>query len=227
MAVVNPLKVVIENYPEGEVEMMDAVNNPEDESAGTRTVPFSRELYIERDDFMEEPVKKFFRLAPGREVRLRWGYFITCTDVVKDESGEIVELRCTYDPETKGGQAPDGRRVKATLHWVSASHAVQAEARLYESLFTVEDPDADKDKDFTELINPNSLMVVDPIYIEPYIQEASVGDRFQFERLAYFVVDPDSTEDKLVFNRTVTLRDQWVKQQQKGGNKKQKQNRKK
>jgi glutaminyl-tRNA synthetase len=227
MAVVNPLKVVIENYPEGEVEMMDAVNNPEDESAGTRTVPFSRELYIERDDFMEEPVKKFFRLAPGREVRLRWGYFITCTDVVKDESGEIVELRCTYDPETKGGQAPDGRRVKATLHWVSASHAVQAEARLYESLFTVEDPDADKDKDFTELINPNSLTVVDPIYIEPYIQEASVGDRFQFERLAYFVVDPDSTEDKLVFNRTVTLRDQWVKQQQKGGNKKQKQNRKK
>lgn len=225
MAVVNPLKVVIENYPEGEVEMMDAINNPEDESAGTRTVPFSRELYIERDDFMEEPVKKFFRLAPGREVRLRWGYFITCTDVVKDESGEIVELRCTYDPETKGGQAPDGRRVKATLHWVSAAHAVQAEARLYESLFTVEDPDADKDKDFTEFINPNSLTVVDPIYVEPYIKEASVGDRFQFERLAYFVVDPDSTEDKLVFNRTVTLRDQWVKQQQKGGNKKQ--NRKK
>lgn len=221
MAVINPLKVVIENYPEGQVEQMDAINNPEDESAGTRTVPFSRELYIEQEDFMEDPPKKFYRLAPGREVRLRWGYFITCTDVIKDDDGNIVELRCTYDPETKGGQAPDGRRVKATLHWVSAEHAVKTEARLYETLFTVEDPDGE-DGDFTDYLNPESLTVVDPVYIEPYIKEANVGDRFQFERLAYFVVDPDSTEDKLVFNRTVTLRDQWAKQQNKPNKKKQK-----
>jgi len=226
MAVINPLKVVIENYPEGQVEHMEAVNNPEDESAGTRTVPFSREIYIEQEDFMEEPVKKFYRLAPGREVRLRWGYFITCTDVIKDDEGNIVELRCTYDPETKGGQAPDGRRVKATLHWVSAEHAVEAEVRLYDTLFTEEDPDGDDETDFTEFLNPESLTVVDPVYIEPSITEANVGDRFQFERLAYFVVDPDSTEEKLVFNRTVTLRDTWAKQQKKSGKKKQK-NRKK
>jgi len=224
MAVMDPLKVVIENYPDDLVEEMEAVNNPEDESAGTRTVPFSKVLYIEQEDFMEDPPKKFYRLAPGREVRLRYGYFITCTDVIKDEEGNIVELRCTYDPETKGGSAPDGRRVKATLHWVSAEHAVKAEARLYDTLFTVENPDTDGKKDFTEFLNPNSVTVVDPIYIEPYIKQAKAGDQFQFERLAYFVVDSDSTDEKLVFNRTVTLRDQWKKQQTKG---KQKQRKKK
>ena len=213
MAVINPLKVVIDNYPDDFAEDMQAINNPEDESAGTRTAPFSKTLYIERDDFMEDPPRKFYRLAPGREVRLRYGYFITCTDVIKDERGEIIELRCRYDPATRGGAAPDGRRVKATLHWVSARHAVKAQARLYETLFTVEDPTADKDKDFTEFINPNSLKVVDPIYIEPSVQRAKAGDRFQFERLGYFVVDGDSTAEKLVFNRTVTLRDQWKKQQ--------------
>ena len=213
MAVINPLKVVIDNYPDDLVEAMQAINNPEDESAGTRTAPFSKTLYIERDDFMEDPPRKFYRLAPGREVRLRYGYFITCTDVIKDERGEIIELRCRYDPATRGGAAPDGRRVKATLHWVSARHAVKAQTRLYETLFTVEDPTADKDKDFTEFINPNSLKVVDPIYIEPSVQRAKAGDRFQFERLGYFVVDADSTAEKLVFNRTVTLRDQWKKQQ--------------
>ena len=216
MAVVNPLKVVIDNYPEDLVEDMEAINNPEDESAGKRTVPFSKVINIERDDFMEDPPRKFFRLAPGREVRLRYAYFITCTDVVKDKNGEVIELRCTYDPETRGGAAPDGRRVKATLHWVSAAHAVQAEARLYDNLFTEDDPEADSDKDFTAFINPASLKVVDPIYIEPSVRCACAGDRFQFERLAYFVVDVDSTSEKLVFNRTVTLRDQWAKAQKKG-----------
>ena len=213
MAVLNPLKVVIENYPADLVEDMSAINNPEDESAGTRRVPFSRVLYIEREDFMEDPPRKFYRLAPGREVRLRYGYFITCTAVIKDEAGEIIELRCRYDPATRGGAAADGRRVKATLHWVSAQHAIQAQARLYEALFTVENPTGDKEKDFTEFINPDSLKVADPIYIEPSVQTAKVGDRFQFERLAYFVVDADSTKEKLVFNRTVTLRDQWKKHQ--------------
>ena len=215
MAVINPLKVVIENYPDGLVEDMQAINNPEDESAGTRTAPFSKTLYIERDDFMEDPPRKFYRLAPGREVRLRYGYFITCTDVIKDESGDIAELRCHYDPATRGGASPDGRRVKATLHWVSAQHAIQAQARLYETLFTTENPAADKGKDFTEFVNPNSLKVVDPIYIEPSVGNAKSGDRFQFERLGYFIVDGDSTAEKLVFNRTVTLRDQWKKQQRK------------
>lgn len=215
MAVLNPLKVVIENYPDDLVEHMEAVNNPEDESAGTRTVPFSKVLYIEQDDFMEDPPKKFYRLAPGREVRLRYGYFITCTDVIKDDEGNVIELRCTYDPETKGGSAPDGRRVKATLHWVSADHAVEAEARLYNHLFTVERPDGDDEKDFTEFLNPESLVVLDPIYIEPSIKSAKAGERYQFERLAYFAVDPDSTDEKLVFNRTVTLRDPWKKIQKK------------
>jgi len=215
MAVINPLRVVIENYPDDLVEEMDAVNNPEDESAGTRVAPFSKVLYIERDDFMEDPPRKFFRLAPGREVRLRYAYFITCTDVIKDDDGDIIELRCTYDPATRGGSAPDGRRVKATLHWVSAQHAIEAEARLYDTLFTVEHPDSDRDTDFTEFINPDSLKVVDPIYVEPHLQKARAGDRFQFERLAYFVVDEDSTAEKLVFNRTVTLRDQWAKAQKK------------
>lgn len=217
MAVINPLKVVIENYPEDLVEYVEAVNNPEDESAGTRKVPFSRVLYIEQDDFMENPPKKFYRLSPGQEVRLRYGYFITCRDVVKDEAGNIIEVRCTYDPETKGGYAPDNRKVKATLHWVSAAHAVSAEARLYNHLFTVESPDADNEKEFTEFLNPDSMVVLDPIYVEPSLQSAKVGDHFQFERLAYFSVDKDSTPDKLVFNRTVTLRDQWQKVQQKEG----------
>lgn len=225
MAVLNPLKLVIENYPDDRVEYMEAVNNPEDESAGKREIPFSKVLYIEQDDFMEDPPKKFYRLAPGREVRLRWGYYVTCTDVIKDDEGNIIELRCTYDPETKGGFAPDGRRVKATLHWVSAEHALTAEARLYNHLFTVEEPDKDPDKDFTEFLNPESMVVVDPIYVEPALKDAKPGERYQFERLAYFAVDPDSTDEKLVFNRTVTLRDQWAKIQ-KGKQKKQKKNRK-
>jgi len=216
MAVLNPLKVVIENYPDDLVEELEAINNPEDESAGKRKVPFSKVLYIERDDFMEDPPRKFFRLAPGREVRLRYAYFITCSDVIKDEDGEIVELRCTYDPATRGGAAPDGRRVKATLHWVSAGQALKAEARLYDSLFTVEDPEADSQKDFTDFINPDSLRVLDPVFIEPSLRQAKSGDRFQFERLAYFVVDPDSSPEKLVFNRTVALRDQWSKARKKG-----------
>ncbi|MEL6408630.1 MAG: glutamine--tRNA ligase/YqeY domain fusion protein [Chloroflexota bacterium] len=225
MAVQDPLKMVITNYPEGQVEYMEAVNNPEDEGAGTREVPFSGELYIEQADFMEDPPKKFYRLAPGREVRLRWGYFVTCTDVIKDDDGNIVEIHCTYDPETKGGHAPDGRRVKATLHWVSAEHAVEAEARLYNHLFTEEVPDGDDEKDFTEFINPESVEIIDPVYIEPAVKSVKAGDRFQFERLAYYVVDPDSTDEKLVFNRTVTLRDRWKKEQAK--QKKGKKNKKK
>ncbi len=218
MAVLRPLKVVIENYPEGQTEELEAVNNPEDESAGIRLIPFSRELYIEQDDFMEEPVKKFFRLAPGREVRLRYGYFITCTGVVKDENGEIVELRCTYDPETRGGYAPDGRKVKATLHWVSAEHAKQAEVRLFDRLFLAENPyDAPEGQDFISNLNPDSLEVVGNAYVEPALAEASPGDRFQFERLGYFCMDPDSTEDRPVFNRTVALRDTWQKIQQRQG----------
>ena len=216
MAVLNPLKVVIENYPDDRVEDMDAINNPEDDSAGKRKVPFSKVLYIERDDFMEDPPRKFFRLAPGREVRLRYAYFITCTDVIKDDAGNITELRCVYDPETRGGAAPDGRRVKATLHWVSAAHAIPAQARLYDTLFTEADPEADSEKDFTECINPDSLRIVDRAMLEPSLQDALPGDRFQFERLGYFVVDPDSTAGNLVFNRTVTLRDQWAKAQKRG-----------
>ncbi len=213
MAVLRPLRVVIENYPEGRTEEMDAVNNPEDERMGTRKVPFSRVLYIERDDFMESPPKKFFRLAPGREVRLRYAYFVTCTDVVKDEkTGEVVELRCTYDPETRGGGAPDGRQVKATLHWVSAEHALPAEVRLYDRLFTKENPaDAEKGLDFKSYINPHSLEVLSDCRVEPSLAGVSVGDPLQFERLGYFCVDPDSTESNLVFNRTVTLRDTWAK----------------
>ena len=190
LAVLRPLKVVIENYPEDQVEHLDAVNNPEDPDAGARQVPFSRELYIERDDFMEDPPKKFFRLAPGREVRLRYGYFITCTGVVKDEAGEVVELRCTYDPETRGGQSPDGRKVKGTIHWVSASHAVEAEVRLYEHLFTSERPD--EEDDFLSTLNPDSLEVVADAKVEPCLADARPGERFQFERLGYFAVDPDS-----------------------------------
>jgi glutaminyl-tRNA synthetase len=212
MAVLRPLKVVIENYPEGQVEELDAVNNPEDPAVGTRKVPFSRELYIEREDFMEEPPKKFFRLAPGREVRLRYAYFITCTGVVKDANGNVVELRCTYDPATRGGDAPDGRKVKATLHWVSAANARRAEVRLYESLFTTENPDdAPEGQDFTANLNPNSLEVLTDCYVEPSLADAAPLSRYQFERLGYFCVDPDNTAERLVFNRTVTLKDTWAK----------------
>ena len=214
MAVLRPLKVVIDNYPEGQTEELQAINNPEDASAGTRQVPFSRELYIERDDFMEAPPKKFFRLAPGREVRLRYAYFVICTDVIKDENGEIVELRCTYDPATRGGDAPDGRKVKATLHWVSAQHALKAEVRLYDNLFTKENPDeAEEGQDFTANLNPNSLEVRKDCYVEPSLAGTEPLSRCQFERLGYFCTDLDSRPDALVFNRTVGLRDTWAKVQ--------------
>jgi glutaminyl-tRNA synthetase len=212
MGVLRPLKVVIENYPEGKSEELDAINNPEDASAGTRKVPFSKVLYIERDDFMEDPPRKFFRLAPGREVRLRYAYFITCRDVVKDEKGNIVELRCTYDPETRGGDAPDGRKVKATLHWVSAEHALAAEVRLYDVLFTKEDPtDVKEGEDWLENVNPDSMEVLTDCFVEPGLGDREPGYRCQFERLGYFCVDPDSADGKLVFNRTVTLKDTWAK----------------
>jgi glutaminyl-tRNA synthetase len=204
MGVLRPLKVVIENYAENQSEEFETPNNPEDETMGTRRVPFGRVIYIERDDFMEEPPKKFFRLAPGREVRLRSAYFITCTSVVKDDAGNIVELRATYDPATRGGDAPDGRRPKATLHWVSAEHAVDCEVRLYDRLFTVEDPEADGD--FLDHLNPNSLEVIPHAKLEPSVSGASAGSRFQFERLGYFCVDPDSKDGALVFNRTATLK---------------------
>ncbi|MEE8312807.1 MAG: glutamine--tRNA ligase/YqeY domain fusion protein [Myxococcota bacterium] len=209
MAVLRPLRVVIENYPEDQVEEMDAVNNPEDPSMGTRAVPFSRVLYIEREDFREEPPRKFFRLAPDREVRLRYAYFVTCKEVVKDEAGEIVELRCTYDPETRGGDAPDGRKVKSTLHWVSADHALEAEVRLYENLFLEQNPDADSD--FAAHLNPDSLSVLASCQLEPSVAGAAPGTRYQFERQGYFCVDPVESGDKLVFNRTVPLRDTWAK----------------
>ncbi len=214
MGVLRPLKVVIENYPEGREEELEAVNNPEDPAAGTRMVPFSRELYIERDDFMEDPPKKFFRLAPGREVRLRYAYFITCREVVKDADGNVTELRCTYDPETRGGDAPDGRKVKATLHWVSAAHAIPAEVRLYDHLFTRPDPGADGS--LLDDLNPNSLEVLDGCRLEPALAGLSAGELVQFERLGYFCVDPDSTPDRPVFNRTVTLRDTWAKVKARG-----------
>ncbi len=215
MAVLNPLKVVIENYPEGQVEEMEAVNNPEDPSAGTRTVPFSRELFIERDDFREDPPRKFFRLAPGREVRLRYGYFITCTDVVKDASGEVVELRCTYDPASRGGDSPDGRKVKATLHWVSAAHAFEAKVRIYDRLFHV--PSPGRERDFLEDINPESLVVLEGCKLEPGLAAAEPGTSFQFERQGYFCVDSrDSATGTPVFNRTVSLRDSWARLEQSG-----------
>jgi len=215
MAVLHPLKVIIDNYPEGKVEELDAVNNPEDPAAGSRKVPFSRELYIEQEDFLEEPPKKFFRLAPGREVRLRYAYFVTCTRVVKDAKGEVVELHCTYDPATRGGDAPDGRKVKATLHWLSAPHARKAEARLYDNLFTKPDPeDVPEGHDFTANLNPNSLEILKDCYVEPSLASAAPLSRYQFERLGYFCADSDSTADKLVFNRTVTLKDAWAKIQQ-------------
>ena len=221
MAVLRPLKVIVDNYPQGKVEQLDAVNNPEDPAAGIRKVPFSRELYIEREDFMEEPPKKFYRLAPGREVRLRYAYFITCKDVVKDDKGEIIELHCTYDPATRGGDAPDGRRVKATLHWVSADHALRAEVRLYDHLFTKENPDdVEEGLDFKSALPPNSLEILSPCYVEPALKDAKPLNRYQFERLGYFCPDPDSTTEKLVFNRTVSLRDPWAKIQKAQQNKK-------
>ena len=212
MAVLRPLKVVIDNYPEGQVEELEAVNNPEDASAGTRKVPFSRVLYIEQDDFREDPPKKFFRLSPGQEVRLRGGYFITCKSVVKNDSGEVVEVHCTYDPETRSGNAPDNRRVKATIHWVSAQHAVNAEVRVYENLFSKENPgDVPEGQDFTANLNPNSLEIISDAKLEPSLAEAKPGDRYQFERMGYFCADLDSKPGALVFNRTVPLRDTWAK----------------
>ena len=218
MAVLRPLKLVITNYPEDQVEMVDVINNPEDESAGTRKVPFSRVLYIEQEDFKEDPPKKFFRLAPGREVRLRCAYFVTCTNVVKNDAGEIAEVHCTYDPATRGGDAPDGRRVKATLHWVSAAHAFPIDVRLYDRLFKVEDPErVAEGQTFLDHLNPESLEVLRGCPAEPSLKTAAPGDRFQFERLGYFCVDPDSGPNALVFNRTVSLRDAWAKIVQKSG----------
>jgi glutaminyl-tRNA synthetase len=211
MGVLRPLRVVIENYPEDEEEELDAVNNPEDPSAGSRKVPFSRVLYIEQEDFQEEPHKKFYRLAPGREVRLRYAYFVKCVDVVKDqETGEVVELRCTYDPATKGGSSPDGRKVKATIHWVSAAHSLQVEVRLYDRLFLKENPE-EGGADFREALNPDSLVTLTSCRVEPSLKGAEPGSRYQFERQGYFCVDVDSTPEALVFNRTVTLRDSWAK----------------
>ncbi len=214
MAVLRPLKVVLTNYPEGQVEQLEAVNHPQDASMGTRSVPFTRELYIEADDFMEDAPKKFFRLAPGREVRLRYAYFITCNEVVKDSAGNIVELRCTYDPATRGGNAPDGRKVKGTIHWVSAPHAVTAEVRVYDHLFSTEFPDdAPEGKSFLDNINANSLEIVRNAKLEPSLASAQPGQHFQFERLGYFFTDPvDSKPGKPVFNRTATLRDTWAKE---------------
>ena len=215
MAVLDPIKVIITNYPVDQVETLDAVNNPEDPSAGTRKVPFCGELYLERDDFMEHPPKKFFRLAPGREVRLRYAYFITCTEVIKDADGNLTELRCTYDPETRGGDAPDGRKVKATLHWVSAKHALEAEIRLYDHLFTQENPDdVTEGQDFLDTLNLDSLQVRTHCKAEPFLAETQAFDRYQFERIGYFCTDPESTPERLIFNKTVGLRDTWAKIQQ-------------
>ena len=212
MAVLRPIKVIIDNYPEGEVEELDAENNPEDESMGHRKIPFSREIYIEREDFMEDPPRKYFRLAPGREVRLKHAYYITCVDVVKDEqTGEVTELHCTYDPETRGGWSDDGRRVRGTLHWVSAPHALEAEVRLFDHLFTEPNPNALTDDDFKANLNPNSLEVLESCRVESSLAGAVPGNRYQFLRTGYFCVDPDSADEKLVFNRAVTLRDTWAK----------------
>ena len=216
MAVLRPLRVVIENYPEEQVEVMDAVNNPEDARAGTRAIPFSRVLYIEQDDFRETPPSKYFRLSPGREIRLRYAYFVTCTGVVKNEQGNVVEVRCTYDPATRGGDAPDGRKVKSTIHWVSAGHAVEAEVRLYDRLFLTSAPDdAPDDKDFIANLNVNSLTALSPCYLEPSLKEAAVGSFYQFERQGYFCVDPDSMPGKPVFNMAVNLKDTWAKEEKK------------
>ena len=217
MAVLNPLKVVIENFPEGETDYLEAVNNPEDETAGTRRVPFTRELFIERDDFMEDPPRRFYRLAPGREVRLRYGYFIKCVEAIKDDGGNIVELRCTYDPETRGGSAPDGRRVRATLHWASARHSIDGEIRLYDSLFAIPNPyDVPEGKTWTDFINPNSLTALTGCKLEPSLADAEIGVPIQFERTGYFVKDPDSAPGAPVFNRSVPLRDSWARARRRG-----------
>jgi len=214
MGVLNPLKVVITNFPEGEVDMLEAINNPEDETMGTRQIPFTREIFIERDDFMENPPKKYFRLSPGTEVRLRYAYLLTCNEVVKNADGEIVELRCTIDPASRGGQSPDGRKVKGTIHWVSAQHAVPAEVRLYDRLFSVPNPDdVPEGVDYKDNLNPDSLKTVAAL-VEPCLKDAKQGIGFQFERLGYFCVDPDTSVNRLVFNRTVTLKDSWAKQNQ-------------
>jgi glutaminyl-tRNA synthetase len=220
MAVLRPLKVVLDNYPENQTEEMDAVNNPEDASAGTRRVPFSRVLYIEQDDFREDPPKGYFRLSPGREVRLRYGYFITCKSLVKNDKGEVVEVHCTYDPATRGGNAPDGRKVKSTIHWVAATNAIDAEVRIYENLFTKEDPGkVEEGQDFTANLNPNSLEVITDAKLEPSLANAAAGSRYQFERLGYFCVDSDSQVNRPVFNRTVALKDTWAKVEKKQGGK--------
>jgi glutaminyl-tRNA synthetase len=220
MAVLRPLKVVIDNYPENQVEEMEAVNNPEDESAGSRKVPFSRVLYIEQDDFREVPPPKYYRLSPGREVRLRYGYFVSCKSVVKNEKGEVVEVHCSYDPATRGGNAPDGRKVKATIHWVAASSAVDAEVRIYENLFLKEDPsDVEEGRDVLDNLNPNSLEIIADAKLEPSLADATSGTRYQFERLGYFCVDPDSKPGKRVFNRTIALKDTWAKEEKKQGRK--------
>ena len=212
MAVLNPLKVIIDNYPDDKTEMLDAVNNPEDPSAGSRKVPFSKVLYIEQDDFMEVPAKKFYRLSPGKEVRLRYAYFIKCTNAVKDKDGKVIELHCTYDPATRGGDAPDSRKVKSTLHWLSAKDSIKMQARLYNNLFTEPNPDdVPEGKSFTDFVNPDSLKVIEDCFVEPSVSNVKPLDRFQFERLGYFCFDPDSSAGKLIFNRTATLRDEWVK----------------
>jgi glutaminyl-tRNA synthetase len=214
MAIIRPLKVVIDNYPDGQTEEMDAVNNPEDPSAGTRKVPFSKVIYIEQDDFRETPPPKYYRLFPGNEVRLRYAYFIKCTHVVKNDAGEVVEVHATYDPTTRGGDSADGRKVKSTIHWVSAAHALEAEIRMYDRLFTKEDPE-EGEEGFLACLNPKSLEILSG-YVEPSLASATVGDRFQFERLGYFCVDSDSTPEKLVFNLTVNLKDTWAKVEKKG-----------
>jgi len=220
MGVLRPLKVIIDNYPDDLVEQMEAVNNPEDETAGTRKVPFSKVLYIEQDDFREDPPKQFYRLSPGREVRLRYGYFITCTSVVKSAAGEVLEVHCSYDPRTRGGNAPDGRKVKATIHWVSAAHAVNAHVRMYETLFNKENPnEVAEGREFTDNLNPQSLELLTGCKLEPRLENAAPGTRYQFERMGYFCVDKDSTADQLVFNRTVTLKDAWTKIEKKAGGK--------
>jgi len=212
MAVLNPLKLVIDNYPDGQTEETEAINNPEDPSAGTRKIPFSKVLYIEQDDFRETPPPKYFRLYPGNEVRLRYAYFVKCTHVVKNEMGEVIEVHCTYDPASRGGESPDGRKVKSTIHWVSAEHAVKAEVRLYDQLFTVERPD---DAEAEDIINPNSLEILENAWVEPELSKSKIGDNIQFERTGYFCLDPDTQPGKLVFNRTVTLKDSWAKIQKK------------
>jgi glutaminyl-tRNA synthetase len=216
LAVLRPLKVTITNYPEDKEELLEAQNHPQNPDMGTRSLPFCRELYVEQTDFMEDAPKKFFRLSVGREVRLRYAYLVTCQEVIKDKDGNVVELRCTYDPETRGGSAPDGRKVKGTIHWVSARHAIPAEVRLYDRLFTVDHPDMDKKRDFTEFINPDSLQVLKGCMLEPTLADAEAGERFQFERQGYFTLDSkDSSPEALVFNRIVTLRDSWARMSKK------------